>query len=153
MAWFLFQSCQTEQEPNLFAKKILAPCDELDIIYYAKDTFVYKTTDTASINFFQKLITSENETLNNTCPTTGQLTYKNEGKNILKADSSTVNIKESISCQYVTYLINNKQYRHRLTYRHGMSIDPIYWEKVGPAGNPPDYDTTKSRYEDYKNSR
>jgi hypothetical protein len=151
---FFLQSCQTRQQQTNSSKSVVGQCDELDIVYYAKDTFAYKTIDTASINFFKELITSDNEKLSDTCEPTGQLIYKNKGQNIFVADLSTKNIKDSISCEYVTYNIDNEKYRHRLTYRHGMSIDGIYWHKVDPKGNPwTDVDSTKFHYEEIKNSR
>jgi hypothetical protein len=153
LAFVLVQSCATKNEAKQFSS-IIKDCDELDIVYYTKDPFVYKTIDTAEINFFKELVTLDNEKISDTCQSTGQLIYKNKGQNILIADLSTKNIKDSISCEYVTYSINNKRYRHRLTYRHGMSIDAIYWRKVDPTGNPSTgLDTTKFKYKDYKNNR
>ena len=151
---FLLQSCGTKQKQNNSSKSLVRQCDELDIVYYTKDTFVYKTIDTATINFFKELVTLDNEKLSDTCEPTGQLIYKNKGQNIFIADVSTKNIKDSISCEYVTYNIDNKKYRHRLTYRHGMSIDGIYWRKVDPTGNPSvGLDTTKFKYQEKKNNR
>lgn len=146
---FLLQSCQTKQ--NNSSKSLVGHCDELDIVYYTKDTFVYKTIDTVAINFFKELVTSDNENLIDTCEPTEQLIYKHRGQNIFIADLSTNNIKD---CEYVTYNIDNNRYRHRLTYRQGMSIDAIYWRKVDPNGNPSTgLDTTKFKYEQKKNKR
>jgi len=151
---FLLQSCQTKQQQDNPSKSLVGQCDELDIVYYTKDTFAYKTIDTSAINFFKELITLDNEKLSDTCETTGQLIYKNKGQNIFVANFSTKNIKDSISCEYVTYNIDNKRYRHRLTYRHGMSIDEIYVHKVDPKGNPwTGVDSTKFNYEEIKNNR
>ena len=63
---------------------------------------------------------------------------------------ATVNIKDSISCEYVTYCINTQRIRQKMTYRIGTTIDQIYWEKIDPKGNPPssEVDTTKFKYED-----
>jgi hypothetical protein len=98
---FLLQSYQTKQEQNNSSKSLVGQCDELDIVYYAKDTFFYKTIDTAAINFFKELITADNENLSDICESTGQLIYKNKGQNIYSADLSTKNIKDSISCEYI----------------------------------------------------
>lgn len=130
------------------SSSLLIQCDELDIVYYSKDTFVYKTTDTSGINFFKELITSENEKLRDTCKPTGKLVFKNKGIEILDANLA---IGDSVGCQYVTYSIKNKMHGHRLTYRQGMALDGIYWRKVDPKSNPSTgLDTSKYRYEEYK---
>ena len=98
---------------------------------------------------------AENENISDTCEPTGQLIFKNKGQEILKAEMTTVNIKDSISCEYVTYYINSQRIRQKMTYRIGMSIDQIYWEKVDPKGNPvsSEGDTTKFKYEVKNNNR
>ena len=152
--FLLIQSCETKPVQTKSAKSLVGQCDELDIIFYAKDTFVYKTIDTATINFFKELVTLENEKLSDTCEPSETIIYKSKGQNIFVADLSTKNIKDSISCEYVTYNIASRRYRHRLTYRHGMSIDGIFWRKVDPSGNPTiGVDTTKFKYEEIKNNR
>ncbi len=72
-------------------------------------------------------------------------------RNLYTAQISIRNIKDSPDCNYVTYFLDSKMYRHRLTYRTGMGIDEIYSHKVGPQGNSwTGVDTTKSYYEDIK---
>ncbi len=92
---FLTQSCQTKQEQNNSSKSLVSQCDELDIVYYAKDTFVYKTVDTSAIKIFKELITFNDEKLSDTCEPSGQLIYKNKGQETLIADLSIKNIKDS----------------------------------------------------------
>ena len=153
-AFFLTQSCHTKSIRNKSFNAILEHCDELDIIYYSKDTFIYKTIDTSAIALFDELISEENEKLADTCQITGELIYKNKGREIFTAQLSIVNIRDSISCDYVTYFVKSCLHRHRLTYRVGMSIDGIYWRKVDPLGNPSfGLDSTKFRYEEMKNNR
>ena len=149
-----FCSCLTRQKKENEILPLLEKCDEFQIIYYAKDTFLYKTIDTSAIKFFCEFISAENENINDTCEPTGQLIFKNKGQEIIKAEMTTVNIKDSISCQYVTYYINSQRIRQKMTYRIGMSIDQIYWGKVDPKGNPisSEADTTKFKYEAKKNN-
>ncbi len=134
---------------------LLKYCDEFQIVYYTKDTFLYKTIDTSAIKFFSEFISGENENVHDTCEPTGQFTFKNKGQEILKAEITTINIKDSISCEYVTYYINSKRIRQKMTYRIGMLIDQIYWQKVDTKGNPisSEADTSKFKYESYKNNR
>jgi|SRR5665647_294101 len=44
-----YQSCQTKKEQNKELKSFFNKCDELNIVYYSKDTFVFKTVDTSTI--------------------------------------------------------------------------------------------------------
>ena len=129
-------------------------CDELNIVYYSKDTFVFKTLDTSSIKNFAGLITYDNENITDTCEVTEQLIFKSKGREIFSAQVSIENIKDTISCNYASYFLDAKLYRHRLTYRTGMGIDEIYWHKVDPEGNPwRGIDSSKFHYEDIKNNR
>jgi hypothetical protein len=151
---FLIQSCQTKHEQNKIRKLSLEKCDELNIVFYSKDTFVFKTFDTSSINNFAELITYDNEKGIDTCETTEQLIFKNKGQQIFIAQVSTKNIRDTISCNNITYFFESKMYRHGLTYRTGMGIDEIYWHKVDPKGNPwTGIDSAKFHYEDIKNNR
>ena len=128
----IIQSCQTKSEHN--QKFILLNnCDELDIAFYGKDSFTYKTIDRGTINLFVELISSDSEKISDTCGATGEIIYKSKGQKIFEAQISTTDRKPG--CEYVTYILNTKRYRHRLTYRQGMAIDEIYWEKVDPMGN------------------
>ena len=148
------QSCQTKQEQNNYSKSLLKQCDELDIIYYTKDTFAFKTFDTSSIKNFAELITNDNESNIDTCEATEQLIFKNKGQQIFIAQVSIKNIKDSSSCNYVAYSLDRKTYRHRLTYRTGMGIDEIYSHKVDPKNNPwTGVDSTKFQYEKRQNNR
>lgn len=145
----LLQSCQNKSRQNHPITSNLIKLDELDIVFYTKDTFIYKTSDTSEINFFSDLISDDNEVLSDTCETTGQLIYKSKGEQKLVAKLSIMNVKDNISCDYITYLLNSKIHRHRLSYRAGMAIDGIYWRKIDPAGNPSTgLDSTKFRYEE-----
>ena len=147
LSFLLLSSCQTKKEHQL----LLKDCDELDIVFFSKDTFVFKTFDTSTINNFVELITTDNETFTDTCEITEQLIFKNRGDQIFSAGVSTKNIK---SCNSVSYYLGSKIYKHKLTYRTGMGIDEIYWHKIDPQGNPwTGLDTTKFRYEDFKNNR
>ncbi len=150
---FLMLSCHTKQQDRI-RKLPLEQCDELNIVYYTKGTFVYKSFDLSTINVYSELLTYENETLSDTCETTGKLIFKNKGKEIITAQVSTINVKDSISCDYVTYLFDSKLYRHRLTYQTGMGIDGIYWHHVDPKGNPWNgVDSSKFHYEEIKRAR
>ena len=154
MTLLFAQSCQTKQEQSKEQQLLLDQCDELNILYYSKDTFVFKTFDTSSIKKYAELITYKNESNIDTCEVTEQLIFKNKGKQIFTAQVSTKNIRDTISCNTVTYFLNRKMYRHRLTYRTGMGIDEIYWHKVDPIGNPwTNIDSSKFHYEDIKNNR
>jgi hypothetical protein len=146
---FLMLSCKTERR-----KLPIEHCDELNIVYYGKNPFVFKSFDPSTINFYTELLTYENETLSDTCETTGKLIFKNKGKEIIIAQVSTINVKDSISCDYVTFLFDSKLYRHRLTYQTGMGIDGIYWHKVDPKANPWNgVDSSKFRYEELNRVR
>jgi hypothetical protein len=129
VTFFLTQSCQTKNERAKPFKSILKNCDQPEIVYYNNDTFTYKIIDTSEIKLFTELISGDNERLAAICQTTGQLIYKCKGQQIFTADLSMENFKDSISCNYVTYFLKSDMYRHRLTYRTGMSIDEIYYEE------------------------
>lgn len=145
------QSCQTKQEQSKEQKLLLGQCDELNILYYSNDTFVFKTFDTSSIKKYIKLITFENESYIDTCGITGKLIFKNKGQQIFTAQISIKNIRDTISCNNISYFFDKKTYRHRLTYQTGMAIDEIYWHKVDPIGNPwTNVDSSKFHYEDLK---
>ncbi len=142
------QSCQTKQEQSKEQQLLVDQCNELNIIYYSNDTFVFKTFDTASIKKYAELITYENESIIDTCEVTEQLIFKNNGQQIFTAQVSTKNIRDTISCNTVTYFLKNKMFRHRLTYRTGIGIDEIYWHKVDPKRNPwTNIDSSKFHYE------
>lgn len=126
MLLFFAQSCEPKQEQSKEKHLLLERCDELNILYYSKDTFVVKTFDTSSIKKYAELITYENESNIDTCAVTEQLIFKNKGKQIFTAQVSIKNIRDTISCNTVRYFLNSKIYRHRLTYRTGMGIDAIY---------------------------
>src|SRR5436190_5462586 len=135
-AALLNQSCQTSQEQNTGDDLLLDNCDELSIIFYGKDTFVFKTIDTSTIKNFTALISKNNENLIDSCQTTEKLIYSSKGHEIFTAQVSVKNIKDSVDCNYITYYLGSKKYRHRLTYRTGMGMDEIYWHKINPQGNP-----------------
>jgi hypothetical protein len=90
----VFQSCRTKTEQP----KELSRCDELNIVYFQKDTFVFKTNDTGTIKNFTQLIFKYNENFTDTCEITEQLIYKSQGKQIFTAQVSRCNKSE-----YVTY--------------------------------------------------
>lgn len=146
-------SCQRKQGSSKKQQLLLKQCDELNIVYYSNDTFVFKTFDTSSIKNYTELITYQNENNIDTCEVTEKLIFKNKGQQIFTAQVSTKNIRDTISCNTVTYILNEKKYRHRLTYRTGMGIDQIYWHKIDPIGNPwINFDTLKFHYEEIKNN-
>lgn len=144
MTLLFAHSCKTKQEPPKEQQLLLKQCDELNIVYYSMDTFVFKNFDTSSIKKYSELITYENENNIDTCEITEKLIFKIKGQQIFTAQVSTKNIRDTISCNTVTYFLNKKKYRHRLTYRTGMGINEIYWHKVDPIGNPwTNFDTSK----------
>jgi len=125
----LISSCQTRittsYDNNIFEETF----DELNIVYYNKDTLTYITKDTTIMNLFSQLITDQNE-LNeffaDTCAPTQKIIFKKNGQQIFSANVSNEINKESLGCNYIIYFLNSKMYIHRLTYRTGMAIDEIY---------------------------
>ena len=152
----IFQSCKTKKEQSKELKSFFNKCDELNILYYAKDTFVYKTNDTASINNFTGLIDEDNDTelQDSSQRLQEQLIYKSKGKTFFSASVFSYFDKKGILTQYVSYILQARKYIHLLTYQTGMGIDWIYEHKINPIGNPwPNMDTSKFHYEDIKNHR
>lgn len=80
-----YQSCKTKQEQSKELKLLFENCDELNIVFYAKDTFVFKTTDTSTIKKFTDLISKSNDDLTETCQATEKLIYKNNGQQMFTA--------------------------------------------------------------------
>jgi hypothetical protein len=145
LSLLVINACRTKKEHNLFAKG----CDELHIVFL-KDSFQFQTFDAATIKNFVDCITMDNENFTDSCAITGQLIYKNKGKQLFAAQFCTNNSK---TCNFISYMIDSKLYRHKLTYRAGMGIDEIYWHKVNAKQNPwPGVDTTKFRYDNLKNN-
>ncbi|MGC4034956.1 MAG: hypothetical protein QM764_03270 [Chitinophagaceae bacterium] len=146
------QSCTTRWRQNKKLKAILKNCDEVDIIYLnTENSFVFKTTDSFSINDFVELLTVKKENLPDTCKVTERLVYKNNGKEIFSAQISDIDE----GCGFVLYTFNTVRYKHLLTYRTGMGINEIYWHKKNPQKNPwpVDFDTAKFHYVDLKDYR
>ena len=124
----IIESCQIKAKQSSDNNTFANTCNELNI-YYNEDTLTYITKDTAIINLFSRLIMEHDElngSIDNTCGTTQKLVFKNKGQQILTADISIKNSKDKLSCNYITYFLNSKMYRQRLTYRTGMAIDEIY---------------------------
>jgi len=141
----LIPSCNTKPGRNKMQKMLLAQCDELDIIYYAKDSFVFKNFDPALFRKYIELITFENDASTSDCQPDGRLIFKHKGTQLFAADVST----EDRNCTNVKYKLDSKEYRHRLTYQTGMGMDQIYWHRVNPQKNPwIGFDTSKFHYED-----
>ena len=67
-------SCQRKQGSSKKQQLLLKQCDELNIVYYSNDTFVFKTFDTSSIKNYTELITYQNENNIDTCEVTEKLT-------------------------------------------------------------------------------
>ena len=147
----LFQSCPTNKDGQK-VNSFLKICDELNIVYYATDTFVYKTTDSEQIRHFVDLISTTNEPITDVCEPTNKLIYKNKGRAIFTAQVSG---PSSINCNEITYFINSKKYKHRLTYQTGQTMEEIYWHKLNPQSNAwPEVDTAKYHFvEQLKNNR
>ena len=151
-----YQSCQSKYEQSNKLKSFFNKCDELNIIYYSKDTFVLKTVDTSTIKNFTELISEDN---NNKLPDSSQqpqkqLIYKSKGEIFFTAYVFNYYDKKGILRDYVSYTLQEKKCNHLLTYRTGMEIDEIYNHKVNPIGNSRTcMDTTNGHYEDIKNNR
>lgn len=148
-----FQSCETNKEQSEELKLFFEKCDELNIVYYSKDTFVFKTIDTSTIYNFTGLITSDND--NNLQSLNArpeeQLIYKSKGEIFFTAYVFNHYNKKGNLSDYVSYILQSKKCKHLLTYRTGMGISEIYEHKFNPQGNPwTNLDTTKFHYEDMK---
>lgn len=76
----LFYSCRTKTEQPIE----LSRCDELNIVYFQKDTFMFKTNDTGTIKIFTELISEYNDNFTDTCEITEQLIYKSQGKKYIQ---------------------------------------------------------------------
>ena len=151
-----YQSCQTKTEQSKEFKSFFNKCDELNIVYYSKGTFVFKTVDTSTIKNFTELISGDND---NELPDSSQrpqeqLIYKSKGKIFFTAYVFNHYDKKGILSDYVSYILQEKKCKHLLTYSTGMGIDEIYQHKINPTGNPwTGIDTTNFHYEDIKNNR
>ncbi|MFT3702156.1 MAG: hypothetical protein QM802_07290 [Agriterribacter sp.] len=151
-----YQSCKTKDEQSKELKSFLSKCDELNIVYYSKDTFVFKTVDTSTIKNFTELIFGGND---KELPDTSQrpqeqLIYKSKGEVLFNAYVFDHYNKKGILSDYVSYTLQNKKCKHLLTYKTGIAINEIYHHKINPVGNPWSViDTTKFHYEDIKNNR
>ena len=151
-----YQSCRTKTKQNEELKSFFSKCDELNILFYSKDTFVFKTIDTSSIHQFTELISGDNnnELPDSTKKVEEQLIYKSNGRVFFIAYVFNYYDKKGILNNYVSYNLQEKKCKHLLTYRTGMGIDEIYEHKVDPKGNPwTNVDSTKFHYEDQKNNR
>jgi len=134
-------------------KTLLAQCDELDIIYCAKDGFVFSNFDSSSIRKYIELITFENDASIPDCKADWKLIFKQKGKQLFAAEISTEKSKGSINCNAVRYKLDSKEYKHLLTYQVGMGIDNIYWHRYSPEKDSwIGIDTTKFHYEELKNN-
>ena len=155
-ALLFYQSCQSKGKQSSDLKSFFAKCDELNIVYYAKDTFVFKTVATSTIKNFTALISGENDKqLPDPSQRPGvQLIYKSKGKTFFNAYVFSTYDKEGISSDYVSYKLKEQQCKHLLTYRTGMGMDEIFQHKINPVGNPwTGIDTTDFHYEDIKSNR
>ena len=157
IATLLFlQSCQTSKEQSIQIKSFFNNCDELNIVYYAKDTFVFKTVDTSTIKSFTELISGDND---NKLPDSSQrpqeqLIYKSKGQTFFTAYIFYDYDKKRVLSEYVSYTLKEKKYKHLITYRTGMGMSEIYEHKIDPVSNPWNgIDTTNYHYEDIKNNR
>lgn len=148
-----YQSCQTKKEQSKELKSFFNKCDELNIVYYSEDTFIFKTLDTSTIKNFTELIFGDND---KKLPDTSQsrqeqLIYKTKGKVFFNAYVFKHYDPKGVLSDYVSYTLEDKKCKHLLTYTTGMGIDKIYYHKIDPVGNPwNDIDTTKFHYENIK---
>ena len=151
-----FLSCRPKYKQGKETKSFFDKCDELNFLYYAKDSFIFKTIDTSTIQDFTELISGDND---NQLPDSDQkpeqqLIYKSKGKTFFTAYVFNYSDQKGILGAYVSYTLREKKCKHLLTYRTGMGIDEIYHHKINPTGNPwTDIDTTNFHYEDIKNTR
>lgn len=145
----IIQSCNLKSGHNKMQKILLEECDELNIIYYGKDSFVFKDFDSSHIRNYIDLITLDNDTSIPDCDATGRLIFKHKGQRQFAAEISIKDINDSLRCNNVKYQLNSKEYRHFLTYQTGRGIDEIYWHRVNPQNNPwTGVDSSKFHYED-----
>jgi hypothetical protein len=150
MPILFYQSCDTKKEQSDGLKSFLSKCDELNIVYYIKDTFVFKTTDTSTIRNFTELISADNDTELPSSNSTAeeQLIYKSKGQIFFTAHVFNHYEPKGIRSDYVSYVLHAKMCKHLLTYSTGMAIDEIYEHKINPKDNPwTTADTAKYIYE------
>jgi hypothetical protein len=143
----VYQACDVpkrEQSPEL--KSFFNECDEVNIVYFSKDTFVYETKDTFIINHFTELILGEND---NKLPDPYKnpdvrLIYKKKTNAFFTANVFYHDNKEGVTSNYVTYVLQNKKYKHLLTYPTDMIIGDINSENINsPDTSQSNIDTTK----------
>ncbi len=106
-----YPACQTKKDQSNELKLFFKKCDELNILYYSKDTFVFKTTDTSSIHQFTELIMGDND---NKLPDSSQrpeeqLIYKSGGKIIFTAFVFNHHNKKGNLSNYVSYTLQEKK--------------------------------------------
>jgi hypothetical protein len=149
----LTQSCKRKPAKSDMQKLLIAQCDELDIIFYTKDSFVFKNFEPSSIKKYIELITFQNEVSDADCEITERIIFKQKGRQLFTAEISTKGNNDTVSCNSVKYQLDSKEYCHRLTYQTGMGIDEIYWHRVDPQGNPwSGIDTAKFYYESLRST-
>jgi hypothetical protein len=145
----LIQSCGTKPRPNDLQRLLLEQCNELDIIFYTKNGFIFKDYDSSTIKNYIGLITLDNDNSVPDCKATEKLVFKHNDQELFSADIATNGKIGNISCNAVKYQLNSRWYRHQLTYQTGMGIDQIFWHRVNPQGNPwVGVDSSKFHYED-----
>lgn len=111
----LMMSCNPKGGKNEMQKTLIARCDELDIIYYTKDSLVFRIFNKSTIKKYIEMIKYDNDPSISNFEANGRLIFKQKGKQLFTVDISTEDNKENISVKIARYKIGSKEYKHLLT--------------------------------------
>lgn len=123
------QSCSSETQKEPFASMV-KPCDQVNIVLYnGGDSLFFETKDSNGIEILTQLLSGKTESLKDTCSVVGEFRYLTNKNTFYTAPFALDSLKNSATCNYVSYSFGNQQYKHRLTERAENLLRQMYAAK------------------------